>query len=47
MLKKILIKSTISLCAGIASTIGMKLVSTVWDKCASDVTIKKKEQACT
>lgn len=46
MFKKILIKSAISLCAGIASTIGMKFVSTIWDKCASDGIFKKKEQTC-
>lgn len=44
LVKKILIKSTISLFVGAASTIGMKLASTMWDKCACDGTIKKKER---
>lgn len=34
--KKILIKSVISLFVGAASTVGMKIASTVWDKCAND-----------
>ena len=44
LVKKILIKSTISLFVGAASLIGTRLANTVWDKCAYGETNKQKEQ---
>lgn len=47
MFRKVLIKLAVSLGVGVASAIGTKLACTVWDKCASDETCKKKKQATT
>lgn len=44
IVKKIIVKSVISLFVGAASVIGTKLATTMWDKCACDETFKKKEQ---
>lgn len=33
ILKQILVKSAISLCVGVASTIGMRLGGAIWDGC--------------
>lgn len=43
--KKILIKATISLVAGVASTVGIRLTNMIWDKCTCEKTCEKTEQA--
>ena len=47
MFKKVIVKLAVSFGVGMTSTIGAKLASTVWDKCASDETCKKKKKQAT
>lgn len=45
--RKILIKSAISLAAAVASTVGVRLTNTIWDRCTCKKTRSKTEQVST
>lgn len=44
IVKKILVKSAISLCVGVASTIGMRLGGAIWDRCHGIKTDRNAEE---